>query len=303
MASNSSGMAGNPFFMIVGLGIGAAALIAVAIAATAPVTDDAVGPGPDVEVADEGQTPPENETAAQGETATEEAEANASAEEEVAAQEETEVSGQTGDSAGTTTEGEPTAAPADGEGQSGEGGEATASEGGDGAAAPEQSGEGGAEGAISTNAGAAGNEAPTVDAGDPQAPDDAPLDTSQAEAEASDGDGIGDAAPDPATANVEESGDAVTPEDTESTVTPVDNPDVQAPAAGDALIPDANEGEASGDAAAEGSGNDTDLAVDEQVVDPDNGAKGGPDPDGGAEPFFPTPSGPEGSDGNPLTTD
>ncbi len=38
------------------------------------------------------------------------------------------------------------------------------------------------------------------------------------------------------------------------------------------------------------------------VVDPDRGAKGGPDPDGGAAPFYPTPSGPEGRDGDPFTT-
>lgn len=38
------------------------------------------------------------------------------------------------------------------------------------------------------------------------------------------------------------------------------------------------------------------------VADPDDGGAG-TEPDGGAEPFFPTPSGPGGSDGNALTTD
>lgn len=74
------------------------------------------------------------------------------------------------------------------------------------------------------------------------------------------------------------SGNAVTPEETGAFVAPAEDSentrDMETP-----------------------SGLETDL-----VVDPDDGAKGGADPDGGAAPFYPTPSGPEGRDGDPLTS-
>lgn len=45
----------------------------------------------------------------------------------------------------------------------------------------------------------------------------------------------------------------------------------------------------------------SDPTAPELVVDPDNGYNG-TDPDGGAAPFVPTPSGPEGRDDDPLTS-
>ena len=59
---------------------------------------------------------------------------------------------------------------------------------------------------------------------------------------------------------------------------------------------------------AEGAEDDNSRAAESDlptglVDDPDNGMKSGADPDGGAGSFYPTPSGPEGSDADPLTTD
>lgn len=62
------------------------------------------------------------------------------------------------------------------------------------------------------------------------------------------------------------------------------------PAAGDVAEP--------GDEAA--ATDATDQTATDLVVDPDNGGAG-TEPDGGAEEFYPTPAGPEGSDDNPLT--
>ena len=98
----------------------------------------------------------------------------------------------------------------------------------------------------------------------------------------------------------EMSGPAVEPEDTGDLTTPVadgtETEDVGEMSTEEAAMAEGGTEGEEGAAAAD----DLDTSV---VVDPDAGAKGGPDPDGGAAPFNPTPSGPEGSDGDPLTTE
>ena len=98
----------------------------------------------------------------------------------------------------------------------------------------------------------------------------------------------------------EMSGEAVSPEDTADLTTPVPDSqpeeDLSEMSAEDAAV--AEGGPQEEEAPAE-SGTDLDTSV---VVDPDAGTNDGPEPDGGAAPFNPTPSGPEGSDGDPLTT-
>lgn len=100
----------------------------------------------------------------------------------------------------------------------------------------------------------------------------------------------------------EQSGNDVTPEETEGTVTPTGETADPAPA------PEASTDDATAAPEAD-AGVDPDSSATtvggvtvDQTVDPDNGAAGGEDPDGGAAPVFPTPSGPEGTDGDPLTT-
>lgn len=79
---------------------------------------------------------------------------------------------------------------------------------------------------------------------------------------------------------VELSGDAVSPEDTNALTTPVAGGDEDTQA-----------------------GADTAERTTDLVNDPDNGAKQGDNPDGGAGSFYPTPSGPEGRDGETALSD
>ncbi|MFZ3585293.1 hypothetical protein ACOI1H_24680 [Loktanella sp. DJP18] len=120
-----------------------------------------------------------------------------------------------------------------------------------------------------------------------------PLDAEAAIEEATDGDVVGQEAPPPSAAFVESSGNAVTPEDTDQVTVPTAAVAPEAALIDETVVPpDPDDPVRS----------DTDMEID-LVVDPDAGMKSGPDPDGGAAPFYPKPSGPEGTDGNAFTTE
>ncbi len=120
-----------------------------------------------------------------------------------------------------------------------------------------------------------------------------PLDAEAAIEEATDGDVVGQEAPPPSAAFVESSGNAVTPEDTDQVTVPTAAVAPEAASIDETVVPpDPDDPVRSY----------TDMEID-LVVDPDAGMKSGPDPDGGAAPFYPKPSGPEGTDGNAFTTE
>jgi hypothetical protein len=120
-----------------------------------------------------------------------------------------------------------------------------------------------------------------------------PLDAEAAIEEATDGDVVGQEAPPPSAAFVESSGNAVTPEDTDQVTVPTAAVSPEAASIDETVVPpDPDDPVRS----------DTDMEIN-LVVDPDAGMKSAPDPDGGAAPFYPKPSGPEGTDGNAFTTE
>jgi hypothetical protein len=128
-----------------------------------------------------------------------------------------------------------------------------------------------------------------------------PFDASEAIEESTDGDIVGSKAPAPGRTFIEQSGNAIYPEETNKLTEPVydravSEPELAGDETGEAFVNPDDESIEYPSKIETPSELETDL-----VVDPDRGTKGGQDPDGGAAPFYPTPSGPEGNDSDPLT--
>ncbi len=233
MAQQTGGFASHPLFMIVGLGAGVAAVIALAIVATSPTTGIAVGPGPMVETiypADEEATPAVLEEPVE-EPVEEAAEETAPAQEEVPVE------------------------------------------------------------------GAVVEEAPVEETPDGVIVDDTPaLDVDTPEQTDSDiGFEPGAEAPALDTAVEQQSGQNVTPEQTNQLTTPTgESADVVTnPSAATGTEPGTTARDAATDTITPAPADATPGT--EPVTEPTV------DPDGEGAPVVPTPSGPEGADGNPLT--
>lgn len=91
-------------------------------------------------------------------------------------------------------------------------------------------------------------------------------------------------------------GSAVDPDDTEGLTTPTGEGAEEGADVGP--VPGEDDESTASEGATEEEESDLDTST---VVDPDGGQED--EPDGGAEPFNPTPSGPAGSDGDALTND